>query len=168
MAQTFTSQAATCSLLVALACSAPLSAHAQRFALPVDVEQGLVFGAADPRTPYVFALRVVPSVDVARARFGLVLGPSYRNPAWDFALGANVALFVSTTGKETGFRFVVQGEYLLHQQMARVSLGALVELLGLLRIGLWPAFDLDALHAELCISVGADVMSWARLLSGKR
>jgi hypothetical protein len=161
MAQTFW-------LAVVLACAVPCSAYAQRFALPVDIEQGLVFGAADPRTPYLFAVRMVPSLDVERARFGLVLAPVYRNPAWDVAVGVNAAWFVATSGKESGLRLVVQGEYLLHQQIARVSVGAVAELLGLLRIGLWPAFDLDARRAELCLSIGADVMSWARLLSGSK
>lgn len=146
-----------------LACAAPSSARAQRFALPVDLQQGLVFGAADPRTPYLFGVRVVPSIDVGRARFGLLLGPMYRNPLWDFALGASMSLFVPTSGKETGLRFAVQGEYLPGTRAARVSFGALAELLGMLRIGLWPGFDFDAMRAELCISVGADVMSWAKV-----
>lgn len=139
-------------------------AHAQHFALPVDIEQGLVIGAAKPRTPYVFGLRVVPSLDVERVRFGLVLGPMYRNPEWDFALGANVAFFVPTSGKRTGLRFVAQGEYLPRTQTGRLSIGAVAELLGMLRIGLWPAFDFEVMRPELCISIGADVMSWTTAL----
>lgn len=143
----------------------PQLARAQSFALPVDIEQGLVFGAAEPRTPYVWGVRVVPSLDIERARFGVVLGPMYRNPRWDFALGANMALFVPTSGKETGLRFVVQGEYLPNTQAGRISFGAVAELVGLLRIGVWPAFDFNAMRPELCVSLGADVMSWAHVLS---
>jgi|GEM_PF-5543617 len=150
---------------LALACAAP--AHAQRFALPVDIEQGLVIGAAEPRTPYLFGVRVVPSIDVDRLRFGIVLGPMYRNPLWDFSLGANVAFFLPTSGKATGLRFVVQGEYLPRTQAGRLSIGAVAELLGMLRIGLWPAFDFDVMRPELCISIGADVMSWAKALSNE-
>jgi hypothetical protein len=140
----------------------PHVARAQSFALPVDFEQGLVIGAAEPRTPYLFGVRVVPSLDIDRVRFGLVLGPMYRNPVWDFALGANMALFVPTSGKRTGLRFVVQGEYLPRTQAGRISIGALADLLGMLRIGLWPGFDFDAMRPELCISIGGDVMSWAK------
>jgi hypothetical protein len=150
-------------LLLVLAWAAPC--QAQSFALPVDIEQGLVIGAAKPRTPYLFGVRVVPSLDIERARFGLVLGPMYRNPEWDFALGANMALFVPTSGKDTGLRFVVQGEYLPRTQVGRISIGAVAELLGMLRIGLWPGFDFDVMRPELCISLGADVMSWAKALS---
>jgi hypothetical protein len=163
MAQNFAGRLAL--LLLALVSATPLIAQAQSFALPVDVEQGLVIGAAEPRTPYVFGLRVVPSLDIERARFGLVLGPMYRNPAWDFAIGANMALFVPTSGRETGVRFVLQGEYLPRQQAGRLSFGILAELLGLLRIGVWPGFDFDAMRPELCVSVGADVMSWAKVLA---
>lgn len=151
-------------MLVALLCAAPSLVRAQRFALPVDLEQGLVIGAAEPRTPYLFGLRIVPSLDVERARFGVVLGPMYRNPSWDFTAGANMALFVPTSGKETGFRFTLQGEYLLHQQAGRISFGIAAELLGLLRIGLWPAYDFAARRPELCLTVGADVMSWVKVL----
>ena len=166
MAQTLIGQRARWSLLLwlALVC-APSLAHAQRFALPVDVEQGLVFGAAQPRTPYLLGVRVVPSLDIERARFGLVLGPMYRNPAWDFALGANMAFFVPTSGRESGVRFVLQGEYLPRTQAGRISFGVLAELLGLLRIGVWPGYDFDAMRPELCLSVGADVMSWAKVLA---
>jgi hypothetical protein len=152
-------------VLVALTVFGPAAAHAQRFALPVDVEQGLVFGAAEPHTPYLFALRVVPSLDFERVRFGLVFGPAYRNPAWDFALGANISLLVPVSGKQVGVRFVVQAEYLPNQHAARVSLGTVLDLLGLLRVGLWPAFDFEARRAELCVSIGGDFISWAKLVS---
>jgi hypothetical protein len=148
--------------------ASPSSAQAQRFAMPVDIEQGLVFGMAEPRTPYLFGVRIAPSLDIGRARFGLVLGPMYRNPVWDFALGAHAAFFVPTSGKETGLRFVVQGQYLPRTQAGRISIGAVAELFGMLRIGLWPGFDFDVMRPELCISIGADVMSWVKVFSGKR
>lgn len=151
-------------ILLWLGCAAS-SAQAQRFALPVDVEQGLVFGAAKPRTPYLFGVRAVPSIDIERARFGLVLGPMYRNTDWDFAIGARMSLFVPVSGKQIGLRFAVQGEYLPVQRAGRVSLGVVGDLLGLLRIGLWPAFDFDAMHAELCVGIGGDIMRWAKALS---
>ncbi|HET8935934.1 MAG TPA: hypothetical protein VFN67_20945 [Polyangiales bacterium] len=151
-------------ILAWLCCAAP-SAHAQSFALPVDVEQGLVFGAAKPRTPYLFGLRVAPSFDIERARFGVVLGPMYRNTEWDLAIGARMSLSVPVSGKQIGVRFAVQGEYLPVQKAGRVSFGVIGDLLGLLRIGLWPAFDFEAMHAELCLSIGGDIMRWAKVVS---
>lgn len=143
----------------------PGTALAQSFALPVDVEQGLVFGAAKPRTPYLFGAHIAPSIDIERARFGLVLAPMYRNPKWDFAVGARMSLFAPLSGKKFGVRFELQGEYLPVQRAGRVSFGAVGELFGLLRVGLWPAFDFDVMRPELCVSVGADIMSWAHVLS---
>jgi hypothetical protein len=141
------------------------SVQAQRFALPLDVEQGLVFGEAAPRTPYLFGVRLAPSLDVERARFGLTLAPLYRNPKWDFALGANMSLFVPLAGRDIGVRFAVQGEYLPVERAARASVGVVFELLGLLRVGLWPAFDFAATRAELCLGVGGDIVRWAEALS---
>jgi hypothetical protein len=151
--------------LVAWLLGAPSGVHAQRFALPVDVEQGLVFGAAEPRTPYLVGLRIAPSIDVERARFGLVVGPMYRNPDWDFAVGARMSLFVPLSGRQIGVRFAVQGEYLAQQRAGRVSVGVVGDLLGFLRIGLWPAFDFQAMRAELCVGIGGDIMRWAKVLS---
>jgi hypothetical protein len=142
----------------------PVIARAQSFAMPVDLEQGLVFGADKPRTPYIFGVPMVPSIDVDRARFGIVLAPMYRNPKWDFAVGARMSLFAPLSGKKLGVRFAVQGEYLPVQRAGRVSLGAVAELFGLLRLGLWPAFDFDAKRPELCLSIGADIVSWARVM----
>lgn len=152
-------------LILAWLCCAASSTHAQSFALPVDAEQGLVFGAAKPRTPYLFGVRVAPSFDIERARFGLVLGPMYRNTEWDFAVGARMSLLVPVSGKQVGLRFAVQGEYLPVQRAGRVSFGVIGDLLGLLRIGLWPAFDFEAMHAELCLGIGGDIMRWAKVLS---
>jgi hypothetical protein len=151
---------------VAAAVLLPGAAHAQSFALPVDLGQGLIFGAAKPRTPYIFGADIVPSIDVDRARFGVVLAPMYRNPKWDFAVGARMSLFAPLSGKKLGVRFAVQGEYLPVQRAGRVSFGVLAEIFGLLRLGLWPAFDFDAMRPELCVSLGADVVSWEHLVSG--
>lgn len=140
------------------------AAHAQSFAFPVDLEQGLVFGAAKPRTPYIFGAHFVPSIDVDRARFGVVLAPMYRNPKWDFAVGARMSLFAPLSGKKFGVRFAVQGEYLPVQRAGRVSVGAMAEIFGLLRLGLWPAFDFEAMRPELCVSIGADIVSWNHVL----
>jgi len=80
-------------------------------------------------------------------------------------VGARMSLFAPLTGKKFGVRFELQGEYLPVQRAGRVSFGAVGELFGLLRLGVWPAFDFDVMRPELCVSIGADVMSWAHVLS---
>jgi hypothetical protein len=58
----------------------------------------------------------------------------------------------------------LQGEYLPVQRAGRVSFGAVAELFGLLRFGVWPAFDFDVMRPELSVGFGADIMSWAHVL----
>lgn len=147
-----------------LGCVGSARCRAQQLAVPIDLQQGLVFRADRPRTPYLFGARVAPSIDVERVRFGLTLSPLYRNPAWDFGIGASMAWFVPLAARDAGVRFVVQGDYLVRTGAARTSIGVVGELFGLLRIGLWPAFDFDAMRPELCLGLGSDMMSWARVL----
>jgi hypothetical protein len=137
---------------------------AQELALPIDVEQGLVFHAAEPRTPYVFAVRVEPALDWGRMRVGAILGPAYRNPSWDFALGGRLSWFALTLSHDLGLRVALQAEYLPVQGSLRASAGLLGELLGLMRIGVWPAYDFEAQRMELGVSIGLDVLSWRRVL----
>ncbi|MEY4577895.1 MAG: hypothetical protein RL701_2598 [Pseudomonadota bacterium] len=137
-----------------------------RWSLPVDISQGLVFGSANEtsRTPYLFSVGIAPTLQTGALRLGVLLAPSYRNPNWDIALGGRIGMFVPLGARQFGVSFAAQGEYLPWHQSARFSLGGVIEAFGLLRIGVWPGYDLDTRRAELALSIGIDVLSWTRLL----
>ena len=143
-----------------------LPCRAQSLAFTLDVEQGLQFGMDKPRTPYLFGARFVPALELERARLGLVFGPAYRNPKWDFAVGGQLSLFFPFSVRDLGVRLAAQGEYLPVAKSARMSMGILAEAFGLLRIGLWPGYDFELQRAELTLSIGVDLMSWNRLIAG--
>jgi hypothetical protein len=138
---------------------------AQSFALPIDLSQGLVFGADQPRTPYLFDATLAPSLDLGLVRVGAVLGPTYRNPKWDLGLGGRLSIFAPLAARELGLRFVAQAEYLPREHGTRISAAIVAEAFGLIRVGLWPAYDLESKRAELTLSFGTDIMSWIGLLS---
>lgn len=140
---------------------------AQRFALPVDVGQGLVFGDG-PRTPYLFGVSLEPGFDLGRWRFGALVSPSYRNPRWDLGLGARASLFVPLAAREVGVRFAAEGQYLPGERSGHLALGVIGEAFGLLRVGLWPGYDTKKQRAELMLTIGVDVIRWGRLLAGVR
>jgi len=150
------------------ACWPALPCRAQSFALTLDVEQGLQFGMDRPRTPYLFGARFAPALELDRARVGLVVGPAYRNPDWDFAVGGQLSLFFPFSVRDLGVRLAAQGEYLPVHRSARLSMGFLAEAFGLLRLGVWPGYDFELQRAELTVSIGVDLMSWNRLLAGSQ
>jgi hypothetical protein len=137
--------------------------EAQSFALPLDVHQGLLLGAAHPRTPYLFEARLSPGIDLGPVRFSAVLASTYLNPRWDVALGGEVSLFAVIALRRFGVRLAMEGEYLPWEKNGRVSMGLLGDAFGLLRIGLWPGVDLKTRRVTLTTSVGLDVMSWIDL-----
>ena len=137
-------------------------ARAQQLALPVDVAQGLELTGESP-TPYLFSVSVAPSLELGPLRLGVVLAPSYRNPAWDLGLGGRLSVFVPLAAREVGLRIGAQGEYLPWAHDARLSGLIMLEAFGLLRLGLWPAYVVGTQRGELMFSVGVDVVSWAQL-----
>jgi len=139
--------------------------RAQSFAFTLDVAQGLQFGMDKPRTPYLFGAQLAPALELERARLSLVFGPSYRNPDWDFPFGGQLSLFVPFAVKDLGLRLAAQGEYLPLNKSARASFGIVAEAFGLIRIGLWPAYDFQLKRAELTLSIGVDLVSWNRLIA---
>jgi hypothetical protein len=150
-------------VLVSLVCAS--SARAQSFALPIDVQQGLVIGAARPRTPYTFAIGASPAVDFGPLRAAAVIAPSYLNPRWDLALGGELSLFAPVGSKGVGLRLAVGGSYAFWQQRVRIGTGLIGEVFGLLRVGVWPGYDFDERRPVLTTSIGFDVGSWLRLLN---
>lgn len=158
-------------LLMAAVCCSWLQTQpcrAQAFAFTLDVAQGLQFGMDKPRTPYLFDATLAPALELERARIGLVFGPTYRNPDWDFAVGGQLSLFFPFSVRDLGVRLAAQGDYLPIHKSARVSMGVLAEAFGLLRVGLWPGYDFELQRAELTLSIGVDLMSWNRLLAGSQ
>jgi hypothetical protein len=162
---------ALCSLaslgIIALLTVAASPACALGFALPVDVQQGLEFGAAHPRTPYLFEVQVAPGIDVGPFRVSAEVAPSYVNPKWDLGLGAQLSLLAQLGPKGVGLRLAIGAEYLPRSEEVRVGAGLIGEVFGLLRIGVWPGYAIDAKHALLTASVGFDVMRWIRLARGE-
>lgn len=162
---------ALCSLVglavVALLTVVASPACALGFALPIDVQQGLEFGAAHPRTPYLFEVQVAPGLDVGPFRVSALVAPSYVNPKWDLGLGGQLSLLAQLGPKGVGLRLAIGAEYLPGTEEVRVVAGLVGEVFGLLRIGVWPGYAIDAKHAILSASIGFDVMRWIRLARGE-
>jgi hypothetical protein len=162
---------ALCSLagfgIIALLMVAASPVRALGFALPIDVQQGLELGAAHPRTPYLFEVQVAPGLDVGPFRVSALVAPSYVNPKWDLGLGGQLSLLAQIGPKGVGLRLAIGGEYLPRTEELRVGAGLVGEVFGLLRIGVWPGYAIDAKHALLTASVGFDVARWIRLVRGE-
>lgn len=159
---------ARCAWLVLLLGCSGLSARpckAQSFAATLDVAQGFVARAA-PRTPYLFSVGVSPALDVGPIRVAVLLAPSYRNPRWDLALGGGVSVFIPIAVRQLGVRIATEAAYLPWQDSVRLSAGVIGEALGLIRLGVWPAYDLESERFEFMVSVGIDMVSWARFIAG--
>lgn len=139
--------------------------EAQSFALPLDVHQGLLVGASRPRTPYLFEARLSPGIDLGPVRFSAVLAPTYVNPRWDLAVGAEASLFGVVALRRFGVRLALEGVYLPWLGNARVSMGLMGDAFGLVRIGVWPGVDLETRRVMLTTSIGVDVISWIDLMT---
>ena len=137
--------------------------EAQSFALPIDVHQGLLVGAARPRTPYLFEARLSPGIDFGPVRVAAVVGASYLNPRWDVALGGEASLFAVVALRRFGVRLAMEGTYFPVARTGRLSMGLIGEAFGLLRIGIWPGLALDSRRFVLTTSIGFDLMSWIDL-----
>jgi hypothetical protein len=160
---------ALCSLagcgIVALLTLAASRACALGFALPIDVQQGLEFGAAHPRTPYLFEVQIAPGLEIGPFRASALVAPSYVNPRWDLGLGGQLSILAQLGPKGVGLRLAIGAEYLPRSEEVRIAAGLVGEVFGLLRIGVWPEYALDAKHAILTASVGFDIARWVRLLN---
>ena len=125
-----------CSLGLALLLAAVSGSPclAQRFVLPIDAQHGLEFGSDKPRTPYLFAAEIAPGIAFDRLQLHALIAPSYLNPAWDLGVGARVGWFVPFMLRDLGVGLAAQAEYLPFHPDARLSLGVVLEALGLLRL----------------------------------
>lgn len=142
------------------------SAAAQQFALPLDIRQGLVFGSDRPRTPYQFDAVLAPGVDFESLQLNALLAPTYLNPEWDFGVGAGASVFFSKWLRDIGIRLSAQGTYLVSEASVRVALGVGFEVLTLLRLNVWPGYDFEAERVFLTSSIGVDLVSLVRVMSG--
>jgi len=142
--------------------------RAQSIALPLDLHQGLALGADTPRTPYLFETSLAPGVDFGRMQIAALVAASYLNPRWDMALGGQLSWLLPIKLSDLGFRCLAQALYLPWHDAARASLGIVAEAFGLLRIGIWPAYDFGSQRLQLTTSIGIDLLCWARMLGGPR
>lgn len=159
---------ATCLLTALFAALSGSTCAAQRFVLPLDLRQGLVFGADQPRTPYQFDATLSPGLEVDSVQLNLAIAPAYTNPEWDLGLGGSMSVLVPKLLSDIGLRISAQALYLCWESALRLSLGLGIEALGLVRIGVWPGYDFGMERAFLGVGVGLDIVSVVRVLSGAR
>jgi hypothetical protein len=137
--------------------------------LTLDLAQGLLIPRGEAAR-YTTELLLAPEVELGGVvRLGVAGGAVFRNVGWDGAAGGRASLRAYRFAfDDVAIRLVADGIYLFDAGSGRVTGGALLDVLGLLRVGISAGRSLDQGRWMLLTSLGVDVISVFRLASGPK